>query len=63
MHEVMRMLGWITVVVLSIGVWFPFGALRRLPTARRVQLVVGILVLAAGGLLHKRAKRGTVADA
>ena len=27
------------------------------------QLVVGILVLAAGGLLHKRAKRGTVADA
>lgn len=54
MHEVMRMLGWIMVVVLSIGVWLPFGALRRLPTARRVQLVVGILIALAAVAIVKR---------
>ena len=54
MHEVMRMIGWVIVVVLSIGVWFPQGALRRLPTAQRVQLVVGILVALAVVAIIKR---------
>ena len=54
MHEAMRMLGWVLVVALSIGVWFPFGVLRRLPTARRVQLVVSILVALAAIAILKR---------
>ena len=44
MHEAMRMLGWVVVVALSIGVWTPFCVLRRLPTFRRVQLVVSVLL-------------------
>ena len=44
MHEVMRMLGWVVVVALSIGVWLPFGVLRRIPTYRRVQLVASVLL-------------------
>ena len=44
MHEAMRMLGWVLVVALSLGVWFPQGFLRRLPMAHRVQLVASILV-------------------
>nr|WP_184704311.1 phosphatase PAP2 family protein [Comamonas odontotermitis] len=54
MHEVMRMLGWIIVVLLSIGVWFPWGPLRRMPMARRVQLVVAILVSLAVVAIIKR---------
>ena len=44
MHEAMRWLGWLLVLLLSVGVWFPFGVLRRVPIYRRVQLLVSILV-------------------
>ena len=54
MHEAMRMLGWLIALALSIGVWFPFGVLRRLPTVRRVQLVVSILVSLAVVAIIKR---------
>ena len=54
MHEVMRMLGWVVVVVLSVGVWFPFGVLRRLPVQRRVQWVASILLSLACVAIIKR---------
>ncbi len=43
MHEAMRWLGWLLVLLLSVGVWFPVGVLRRVPIYRRVQLLVSIL--------------------
>ncbi|MGE8319330.1 MAG: phosphatase PAP2 family protein [Comamonas sp.] len=52
MHDAMQWLGWALAFALSIGVWFPFGVLRRLPVARRVQVVVSVLAaLALVGLL------------
>ena len=43
MHEAMRWLGWLLVLLLSVGVWFPVGVLRRVPIYRRVQLLISIL--------------------
>lgn len=54
MHEAMRMLGWAVVVALSIGVWVPFGLLRRLPTMRRAQLVASVLLSLAAIAIIKR---------
>ena len=54
MHESMRMVGWAVVVALSIGVWFPFGVLRRLSTTRRIQWVVSILISLAVVGISKR---------
>lgn len=50
-HEAMRWIGWALAFALSIGVWFPFGVLRRLPTRRRLQIVASLLAaLAVVGL-------------
>lgn len=54
MHQGMRNLGWVIVLVLSLGVWLPFGLLRKLPTARRVQLLVSILASLAVVAILKR---------
>lgn len=43
-HEGARRAAWLVVLVLTLCVWKPFGVMRQLPHARRVQLVVGILV-------------------
>ena len=54
MHQGMRNLGWVIVLALSLGVWMPFGLLRKLPTARRVQLLVSILASLAVVAILKR---------
>ncbi|MDR0258351.1 MAG: phosphatase PAP2 family protein [Comamonas sp.] len=54
MHQGMRNLGWVIVLALSLGVWLPFGLLRQLPTARRVQLLVSILASLAVVAILKR---------
>lgn len=54
MHQGMRNLGWVVVLALSLGVWLPFGLLRQLPTARRVQLLVSILASLAVVAILKR---------
>lgn len=43
-HEGSRRLAWLLVLGLTLCVWRPVGALRRLPHARRAQLVAGILL-------------------
>ncbi|MEX8192940.1 phosphatase PAP2 family protein [Comamonas guangdongensis] len=46
-HDGARKLAWALVLGLSLGIWWPVGLLRRLPYARRVQLVaVAMLGLA-----------------
>ncbi len=47
LHEGGRRLSWLAATALCIGVWWPFGPLRRLDTSRRIQLAVSGL-LAAG---------------
>jgi membrane-associated PAP2 superfamily phosphatase len=57
MHERVRQLHWLPEIALAIGIFFPFGSLRTLPRARRVQLVLGPLaaVLVVSYLkLHSR---------
>jgi membrane-associated PAP2 superfamily phosphatase len=47
LHEGGRRLSWLAATALCLGVWWPFGPLRRLTTSRRIQLAVSGL-LAAG---------------
>lgn len=44
MHEGARRLGWVAVVWLALGVWWPLGVLRRLPWVDRMQLASSALV-------------------
>lgn len=37
MHEGGRIAGWALALALCVGVWWPFGALRRIDTPRRLQ--------------------------
>lgn len=37
LHEGGRIVGWALALVLCVGVWWPFGVLRRIDTARRLQ--------------------------
>ncbi len=43
-HEGARRLAWLAVLGLTLCVWRPVGVLRRLPHARREQLVAGIFM-------------------
>jgi membrane-associated PAP2 superfamily phosphatase len=55
MHEPMRNLGWLLEFVLLVGVFRPFGALRRLPAERRLQLALTpllALLIVAGSKAH-----------
>jgi membrane-associated PAP2 superfamily phosphatase len=44
LHEGGRTASWILVFALSLSVWWPFGALRRIDAARRLQLVLTALL-------------------
>ncbi len=43
LHGGGRVLSWALVLVLCLGVWWPFGWLRRLALSQRLQLAVGTL--------------------
>lgn len=47
MHEGARRLGWVVVLLLALGVWWPRGALRQLALAERMQLASSALVALA----------------
>lgn len=50
-HEGARRLGWLLVLALALGVWWPIGMLRRLDMGERLQWVVSaLLALAAVGI-------------
>lgn len=44
MHEGARRLAWLLMLALTVGIWWPFGILRRLHSRQRVQLVISTLV-------------------
>jgi membrane-associated PAP2 superfamily phosphatase len=44
MHEPMRNLGWLLELALLVGIFRPFGPLKRLPLPRRLQLALAPLV-------------------
>lgn len=43
MHEGARRFAWLLLLVFTVGVWWPFGVLRRLHSQQRVQLVLSVL--------------------
>ncbi|MEB5966130.1 MULTISPECIES: phosphatase PAP2 family protein [Comamonas] len=43
-HEGARKIAWIVAMGLSLMIWWPRGWMRKLPYARRIQLVVGALL-------------------
>lgn len=50
-HEGARRLGWLLVLALALGVWWPVGVLRRLDLGERLQWVTSaLLALAAVGI-------------
>lgn len=50
-HEGARRVGWLLVLLLALGVWWPMGPLRRLDMGERLQWVVStLLALAAVGV-------------
>lgn len=44
LHSGARWLAWSLTLALCLGIWWPVGALRRLPLTRRVQLPVTMLL-------------------
>ncbi|WOI43488.1 phosphatase PAP2 family protein [Acidovorax sp. BLS4] len=44
LHEGARRLGWVLVLVLAVGVWWPVGVLRRLDHGERVQMAISALL-------------------
>lgn len=44
LHEDARRLGWIVVLLLTLGVWWPAGLLRRIDLGERLQLAASALV-------------------
>ena len=53
LHEGGRVASWLVAVLLCLGVWWPFGVLRRVPLSRRLQLVVSAFVAALAVSLVK----------
>jgi membrane-associated PAP2 superfamily phosphatase len=47
MHDAMRYVSWLLVVVLCLGVWWPVGPLARADFSARLQLAVSTLAAAA----------------
>lgn len=43
LHDGGRLAGWAAVLALCLGVWWPFGPLRRIGIDRRLQLAAGTL--------------------
>lgn len=54
LHEGARRLAWLLALALCVGVWWPFGPLRRLTTARRAQLAASTLLAAFAVALLKQ---------
>lgn len=52
-HEGFRRLAWLLALALCLGVWWPFGALRRLPQADRLQFAASALLAALAVSLLK----------
>ncbi|MES2941158.1 MAG: phosphatase PAP2 family protein [Pseudomonadota bacterium] len=46
MHDGMRRVSWFLALLLSLGVWWPAGPLKRLGTSRRLQLALTTLLSA-----------------
>ncbi|WP_296356105.1 phosphatase PAP2 family protein [Ramlibacter sp.] len=46
MHDGMRRVSWFLALLLSLGVWWPLGPLKRLGTSRRLQLALTTLLSA-----------------
>ena len=44
LHEGARRVGWLVVLLLTLGVWWPMGLLRRIDLGERLQLAVSALV-------------------
>ena len=47
MHEGARRLGWLLVLLLTLGVWWPLGVLRRMDASERLQMAVSALLALA----------------
>jgi membrane-associated PAP2 superfamily phosphatase len=47
MHEGARRLGWVVVLLMALGVWWPRGMLRQLQLGERMQLVSSALLALA----------------
>ncbi|MDF1484611.1 phosphatase PAP2 family protein [Ramlibacter sp. H39-3-26] len=57
LHEDARRLGWLLVLALCLGVWWPFGPLRRIGLGERQQLAIGILLSLSVVMLVKSGSR------
>ena len=44
LHEGARRLGWVMVLLLAVGVWWPVGVLRRITQSERLQLAISALL-------------------
>lgn len=47
LHEGARRLGWLLVLMLALGVWWPWGVLRRLDPGERLQMALSELLALA----------------
>lgn len=47
LHEGARRLGWVLVLLLALGVWWPLGVLRRLDNVGRLQMALSALLALA----------------
>ncbi|MBV7461249.1 phosphatase PAP2 family protein [Acidovorax sp. sif0632] len=47
LHEGARRLGWLLVLLLALGVWWPWGVLRRLDMGERLQMAISALLALA----------------
>ena len=47
LHEGARRVGWFVVLLLTLGVWWPMGLLRRIDLGERLQLALSALVALA----------------
>lgn len=52
-HEGARRLGWLLVLLLALGVWWPLGVLRRLDMGERLQWAVSTLLALAAVSIAK----------
>ena len=44
LHEGARRVGWLLMLVVALGVWWPIGLLRRIDLGERLQLAISVLV-------------------
>ena len=54
LHDDARLLGWVIATALIVGVWLPWGPLRRIDLERRVALAVALLLSLAVVSIAKR---------